>query len=148
VCRAATVLGFAPFYLFPLPVATLVLLIVLWRRAAGRREAMLTGFCLRSRLFSRRRQLGLRQSARLWRHAGAAGRRHHAAVLLLSGALPAAIGWIYHALGARSTSATLIVLPALWTLADWLRGWLFTGFPWIALGYSQVPASRLPATHR
>ena len=41
---AATVLGFAPFYLFPLPVATLALLIVLWQRAPSRRNAALIGF--------------------------------------------------------------------------------------------------------
>ena len=34
-------------------------------------------------------------------------------------------------------------MPSLWTLAEWTRGWLFTGFPWIAMGYSQVPSSPL-----
>ena len=32
---------------------------------------------------------------------------------------------------------------ALWGLSDWLRSVLFTGFPWLTLGYSQAPASPL-----
>jgi apolipoprotein N-acyltransferase len=36
-----------------------------------------------------------------------------------------------------------LFFAALLALADWLRGWLFTGFPWLALGYSQAPPSPL-----
>ncbi len=29
------------------------------------------------------------------------------------------------------------IVAAIWVLADWILGWLFTGFPWALLGYSQ-----------
>jgi apolipoprotein N-acyltransferase len=31
-----------------------------------------------------------------------------------------------------------LVLPALWVLLEWLRGWLFSGFPWLSTGYAMI----------
>lgn len=34
----------------------------------------------------------------------------------------------------------LLVFPSSWVLLELFRGWLFTGFPWMYLGYSQIDA--------
>ncbi len=37
----------------------------------------------------------------------------------------------------NSTSYSLIFIPSVWVLLEYIRGHLFTGFPWALLGYSQ-----------
>jgi apolipoprotein N-acyltransferase len=32
----------------------------------------------------------------------------------------------------------LVALPALWVATEWVRGWFLSGFPWLALGYTQL----------
>jgi apolipoprotein N-acyltransferase len=31
-----------------------------------------------------------------------------------------------------------LVLPTLWVLFEWLRGWLLSGFPWLSAGYAMI----------
>jgi apolipoprotein N-acyltransferase len=31
-----------------------------------------------------------------------------------------------------------LVLPVLWVLFEWLRGWLLSGFPWLSIGYAMI----------
>jgi apolipoprotein N-acyltransferase len=31
-----------------------------------------------------------------------------------------------------------LVLPVLWVLLEWLRGWVLSGFPWLSLGYAMI----------
>ena len=52
---------------------------------------------------------------------------------------PGVTAWLLRRFFPGSPAAHLLVaFPAGWVLMEWLRGWLFTGFSWLELGYSQV----------
>lgn len=48
-----------------------------------------------------------------------------------------ALAWLSRTY-APSKWRNLVLFPALWTLTEWARGWVMTGFPWIWAGYSQT----------
>ena len=53
---------------------------------------------------------------------------------------PAAAGWLARRMPSAGAARLLAAMPAAFVLLEWVRGWLFTGFPWLAIGYSQAPA--------
>jgi apolipoprotein N-acyltransferase len=56
---------------------------------------------------------------------------------------PALAGAVVVRLTPRESGARLAAAAAAFVLAEWLRGFLFSGFPWLAVGYSQLPGSPL-----
>ncbi|MEI7613983.1 MAG: apolipoprotein N-acyltransferase [Betaproteobacteria bacterium] len=56
---------------------------------------------------------------------------------------PALTGALYVRYARGSWWQRSLLFAATWTLGEWLRGWVLTGFPWLAVGYSQTPPSPL-----
>ncbi|MDR3427604.1 apolipoprotein N-acyltransferase [Silvimonas sp.] len=52
---------------------------------------------------------------------------------------PALGAWLGHKLGNTRCIRVGLTLPTAFVLTEWLRGWLFTGFPWATVGTSQLP---------
>jgi apolipoprotein N-acyltransferase len=133
---AACSLSFAPAELFPLAVACPAVLFLLWEGARPGRAAWL-GFCYASGLFL---------SGTYWIYTAVhvfGKAPTWLALFLMSGlvaimaAYYAIVGWSVARFLPRATARRwLVVLPAAWVLMEWLRGWLFSGFPWLEIGYA------------
>jgi apolipoprotein N-acyltransferase len=138
VAGALTVAGFAPLAVFPLPFLTLAGLLLIWLRAATPQAAFWAGFAFGAGLFGAGASwvyVSLHDFGMMPAPLAAIGTLAYCAILAL---YPAAAGWCLARLGRAPLASALIAFPASWTLFEWLRGWIFTGVPWLALGYSQV----------
>lgn len=56
---------------------------------------------------------------------------------------PALVGALFVRFAPAARWRRGLFFAGLWTLSEWLRGWLLTGFPWLAVGYAQTPPSPL-----
>ena len=134
---ALTVAGFAPISAYPLPIAALCAMLFLWR-AATPRAAFLAGFAFGAGLFGVGASwvyVSLHDFGMMPAPLAAIATVAYCAILAL---YPAGVGWCLSGLRAGRLASPAVAFPALWTLFEWWRGWMFTGVPWLALGYSQV----------
>jgi len=54
------------------------------------------------------------------------------------GLVPALLGYCYCRWVRDGNAGRTLGFAALWVLSEWLRGWVFTGFPWLYLGYGHL----------
>jgi len=47
-------------------------------------------------------------------------------------------GWFTSHLSRGEPWRLLLVGPTAWVVIEWIRGWILTGFPWLAHGYGQI----------
>jgi apolipoprotein N-acyltransferase len=141
---ALNVLAFAPFGLWPLQIAALAWLFhgVITTPQAGVRHhvvrAWLYGF-------------GWSAAGVHWLYismhdyGGMPGWMAALAVALLAlyvglyaGAAAGLAVWLRARWSSSPRVLGLLILPALWALSEWFRGWVFTGFPWLVSGYAHT----------
>jgi len=130
--------AFAPVGLAALAVLCPAFLFLLWEGAAPRAAAwrgfLFTGGTFLAGTYWLYHSVHLVGQAPLW----------IAAFLMLGlvaimGSYTAVLGYAVARWGApRGPLRWLVLLPAAWILVEWFRGWFLSGFPWLALGYSQL----------
>ena len=127
--------GYAPLDAWPLPLFSLGLLFALLQGRSWRQGALLGG------LFG----IGLFATGISWVHVSinnfgglplVASLALMALLVLYLALFPALVGTIT----ALARIHQPLAFGGSWLLSEWLRGWLFTGFPWLELGASQLDA--------
>lgn len=136
---AACVFGFAPFYAWPVPLLALAVLFALWRPAASPWRAALTGYAFGLGYFlvgTSWVYVSLHRYGAMPAPLAALATFLFCAYLALH---PAAAGWIAVRFGRSSAAARLALMPPAFVAAEWIRGTVWTGFPWLTAGTSQAP---------
>lgn len=128
-------LAFAPFGVYPLAVLSLAALWFLWEGTEPRQAAAL-GFAWGGGSF-------LAGTYWLYISIHIFGKVPAPLAIFLMLALvgimalyPALLGYLFARCRLHGSVRWLLVMPAAWVIVEWLRGWLFSGFPWLSLGYA------------
>lgn len=151
---AFCVLGFAPFdqwfAVWPAPTLALGGLLLLWRGAPDPRRAAWLGLAWGAGFFLCGVSWVYVSLSEFGGMAPPAAAAATLAFCLYLALFPALVGYLYqryrhaeHSGTDAQPIANAFLFAGLWALAEWLRGTLFTGFPWLAIGYSQSPPSPL-----
>ncbi|MCC7326470.1 MAG: apolipoprotein N-acyltransferase [Burkholderiales bacterium] len=135
---AVAVFAFAPFSLAPVSLAALALLFWLWQSASTPRDAAWLGFAFGCGLF------GVGVSWVYIALATFGGMPMPVATVATAGFVaylalwPALAGWVVARVTRARTPVRLLAAAAAWTLAEFFRGSVFSGFPWLAFGYAEL----------
>lgn len=131
-------LSFAPFHFYPLAIVSAALLLALWDGQSPRESAW-RGFIFCFAAFA---------TGTHWIFISLhdfGGAPVPVVLVLMVGlwclmaSYTALAGYVSaHIAVASRALRWCLVWPAAFILFDWVRMWLFTGFPWFALGYSQL----------
>ncbi|XZG70894.1 apolipoprotein N-acyltransferase [Chitinibacteraceae bacterium HSL-7] len=137
---SASVLAFAPLYLAPVMWLSFGMLLWLQSRDTTPRAAALTGFVWGTAYFCANIHwifISLHTFGGMpaWMAAGCT-----LLFALYLALFPALSGWLGHRFGGTQR---LVLLALAFCATEYLRGWLFTGFPWASMGVSQLPATPL-----
>jgi apolipoprotein N-acyltransferase len=130
------VFGFAPFGIFPIPVFALAVLFVLWSGTNSSRKASWLGFAFGFGLFCAGVAwiyIALHDFGGMPAILSVAAMTSFAGFLAL---FPALAGYLQTRFNLTRLWRVVLVMPATWVMLEWLRGTIFSGFPWLTLGYA------------
>jgi apolipoprotein N-acyltransferase len=151
VAGAIGVPGFAPVYLWPMALLSLMGLFALWHLAGSgsAKRTFAIGFAWGLGLFGAGVSW-LYVSLHVYGNMPAPMAAFSIFVFCCYLSLfPAFAGVLQQKLAARRGSAAtitlLLVMPAAFVAFEYLRGWFLTGFPWLTFGYTQTPGGALAA---